>query len=261
MVFRPLNAQAVSRFNSIESAKLLDRYESYVDAKIVEDRSRLPHATFAPSQLRCNRRSWFRIRGVTPDTMPKPDRGLQFTADIGTAIHRIVQTNMQSMLRDDWISVDDYMKSLNPEYDYTCTPSEDSLEVFLDIVDPPVRCAVDGVIRLSDTYYLFEIKTCDFSIWQDLTSAKQEHIDQVYAYCTLLNIKHVIMMYVDRQYGNIKLYELTIPDYILEETNQRFEYVLDMVKKNLAPEGLPVGDKWCSPNYCPYFKKCKEYGK
>jgi hypothetical protein len=261
MSFRSINSAAVSRFNSITSAKFLDNYEKFVDSKIVADRARAPHKTFAPSQLRCNRRSWFRIRGVDPDTMPNPDRGLQFTADIGTAIHRVIQSNLAELLKGDWISLEDYLNELSPDYTYTCTPSEDSLESFLDIVNPPVRCAVDGIIRVNGEYHLFEIKSCEFSVWNNLTGPKQEHIDQVYAYCALLKLKHVIMLYVDRQYGNIKCYELSVPDYVLSQTWDKFNYVMDMVDKNIAPEGLPAGDKWCTPNFCPYYKKCKEYGR
>jgi hypothetical protein len=261
MAFRSLNADAVARFNSTNSAKFIDAYDKFVCDKIVKERSRTPHTTFAPSQLRCNRRSWFRIRGVAPDTMPNPDRALQFTADIGTAIHRLVQSNLQEIYGDCWVPLEDYMKLLNPEYTYTCTPAPDSLEYFLDIEKPPVRCAVDGILKIDNEYYLFELKTIEGSSFQDLTGPKQEHIDQLYAYSTLLNLTHVLIVYVDRQYGGMKCYELKIPEYIHRETWERMDYVMEMVDKNLAPEGLPSGDKWCTPNYCPYYKKCKEYGR
>jgi len=261
MAFRSLNAAALARFNSAASADFLDAYDKFEDEKIRKDRSRLPHKTFAPSQLRCDRRSWFRIRGVEPDSIPNPDQTLQFTADIGTAIHRIVQSNLKELLGDNWIELSDYLKQLNPEYEYTCTPSQDSLETFLDIVNPPVRCAVDGLIKIDDDYVLFELKSCDHSTFVDLTGPKQEHIDQIHGYCTLLKLNRVMMMYVDRQYGQKKCYELKIPSYIHDETWNKFNYVMDMVKKNLAPAGLPYGDKWCTPNYCPYYKKCKEYGR
>ena len=261
MAFRSLNAQALARFNSAGSAKFLDAYDKFVDEQIVKDRTRLPHKTFAPSQLRCDRRSWFRIRGAEPDSLPNPDQGLQFTADIGTAIHRIVQSNLKELLGDNWISLNDYLSEIKPDYKYVCTPSEDSLETFLDIEYPPVRLAVDGLLRLEGEYTLFELKSCEHSTFENLTGPKQEHIDQIYGYCALLKLNHVMMMYVDRQYGQKKCYELKIPGYKLEETWQKFDYVMDMVEKNLAPDGLPSGDKWCTPNYCPYYKKCKEYGR
>ena len=261
MAFRSLNSEALARFNSTASAKFIDAYDNFVDERIVKDRTRLPHKTFAPSQLRCDRRSWFRIRGVEPDAMSNPDQGLNFTAEMGTAIHRIVQSNLQEMLGDNWLSLEYYLKALKPKYKYTCTPSEDSLETFLDIEHPPVRLAVDGLIRLENGIYLLEIKSIEHSSFTNLTGPKQEHIDQVYGYCALLSLQHVMMIYVDRQYGQKKCYELNVPEYKLEETWKKFDYVMDMVEKNLAPDGLPVGDKWCTPNYCPYYKKCKEYGR
>ena len=36
---------------------------------------------------------------------------------------------------------------------------------------------------------------------------------------------------------------------------------MEMVDKNLAPPALPKGDSWCTPNMCPYYKRCEEYGR
>lgn len=261
MAFRYWDTAHIARFNSAVTCKLLTDYEVLVDSKIAAERSRTPHHTFAPSQLRCDRRSWFRIRGVEPDKIPTPDRQLQFAADIGTACHRMIQSNLQELLGDGWINVEEYLKKLNPEYTYKCTPSEESYEYFVDIEYPPVRFACDGIICIDGIDYLLEIKSCDPKTWEELTGPKEEHIDQVYAYSALLKLKHVIMLYIDRQYGRMKFYELTIPEYKQEEVETRFKYVMDMVEKNIAPEGLPKGDKWCQPNYCPYYKKCQEYGR
>ncbi len=260
MAFRTLNAEAVAKFNSFASAKFLDTYDNFVNEQIVKERTRLPHKTFAPSQLRCDRRSWFRLRGTTPDTLPNPDQGLQFTADIGTAIHRMVQANLKEIYGENWISVEDYLAEIKPAYKYTCTHSDDSLETLLDIEYPPVRFAVDGLIKFDGEHTLFELKSCEHSTFVELTCPKQEHIDQIYSYCALLTLNRAMVMYVDRQYGQKKCYELRILGYKLEEVWKKFDYVMEMVKKNIAPPGLPSGDKWCSPNYCPYYKKCKEFG-
>ena len=92
-----------------------------------------------------------------------------------------------------------------------------------------------------------------------MTAPKSEHIDQIKCYATLLRINNVLVLYQDRQYGSLKCFEMTITPsdnkYILD----KFQYVMDMVEANLAPDKLPNGDPWCNSNHCPYYNKCKEW--
>ena len=71
------------------------------------------------SYIRCRRISWFRLRGVLPDKDEAPDLTLNFTADIGTACHKIIQSNLSEMYGDNWIDVEDYLSELNPD----CQPN------------------------------------------------------------------------------------------------------------------------------------------
>lgn len=261
MGFRTVNFAHLARFNSSTSSDFLDKYESFVDEKIRKKNSEPSHRTFAPSSFRCDRRSWFRIRGVQPDSVKTVDVTLNFTAEIGTACHRIIQTNLKECLGSDWIEVSSYLKTHPIPWKYNLEPSEDSLETRVEIIDIPVRFSVDGIIRLNGEYYLLEIKTSEFSSWNDLTDPKSEHRDQILCYCALLGLKKAIVLYQDRQYGGFKCYEVSFTNDELDSVITRFYHVLDMVDKNLAPDGLPVGDKWCSPSMCLYYKRCQEYGR
>lgn len=260
MAFRSMNIAHIAKFNSATSSEFLSAYETFVNDKISAGAG-TPHKTFAPSSFRCNRRSWFRLRGTTPDTIKNPDPTLQFTADVGTACHRIIQSNLKELLKDDWIDVKDYMSTIKCPYEYVLTQSEDSLETQIEFKDPPIRFACDGILRWNGKYVMLEIKTSEFSSWNDLCDPKEEHIDQIKCYATLLQFDTVLVLYQERQYGGLKCYEMHIKEPERDEVINRMRYVQDMVKKNLAPEGLPVGDKWCSENYCPYYKKCQEYGR
>ena len=261
MAFKSWNADHLAKFNSAVSSEFLTDYEEFVKVSLRNKLSKPSHQTFAGSAFRCDRKSWFRLRGVQPDVADEPDLTSNFTADIGTACHRIIQTNLKVLLQDDWISVDSYLKELNPSYTYSINSDADDIECQVEIVDPPIMFACDGLIRRNNKLYLLEIKTSEFSSWNDLTDPKPQHIDQVKCYATLLNLHDVLFLYQDRQYGGLKCYELHITDDDMTKIWARFNYVMDMVKKNLAPDPLPKTDPWCTIAMCPYYNKCAEYGR
>lgn len=259
MTFRTVGFSSLAPFNSAVSSEFLDMYNAYQETQILDKRNKPSHQTFAASSFRCDRRSWFRLRGVQPDVPKKADVHLEFSAEIGTACHRIIQRNLKAALGDAWVSVEDYLSTHPIPYEYELTPSEDSLEVNVSISNPPIRFACDGIVIWKGKYYLLEIKTSEFSSWSDLTGPKSEHIDQVKCYTAMLGLSGVLMMYQDRQYGDIKCYELTVSDSDKSEVIERMNRVLKAVEYNIAPEPLSPGDKWCQPSYCPYYKKCKDW--
>lgn len=247
----------ISKFNSAVSSKLVNLYEAQVDARIQEESEHPKSQTFAPSSIRCPRISWFRLRGVQPDKIKKPDRILKFSADIGTACHEIIQQNLIDALGDDWIDVGDYLQSLNPSYRYTI--EKNGFETRVSIEDPPVKFAVDGIIRLNDMPYLLEIKSSEYTSWKNLANPKPHHRDQVVCYATLLHLERCMMIYIDRQYGDIKCFEVTISQAERDNTWEMFSHVQAMVEANVAPEKLPSGDRWCTPSMCAYYNKCKQW--
>lgn len=258
MAFRSSNIARLVKFNSATSSKFIDQYENFVDGKIAARNAEPKHRTFAPSSFRCPRISWFRLRGVQPDKIPSPDRTLQFTADIGTACHNIIQENLIEMLGEDWIDVDTYLKEINFPYKYTVT--KHGFETQIEIDEPPVRFACDGIIRINGEYYLLEIKTSDYASFDELMEPKEQHEDQVKFYGTILQLKKVLVLYQDRQYGGLKCYEKEITERDRQFVMDRIAYVQEMVRANIAPDRLPRDDSWCTPSHCPYHAKCREWG-
>lgn len=266
MGFRTANFAHLANFNSAESSKFLDFYNDHVNDMLRAKASEKPHQTFAPSSCRCLRRSWFRIRGVDPDVPKKLDAALQFTADIGTACHRIIQNNLRSFLGPDWIDVAEFIQT-HSEFaadsnNYSIRLDPDTQETQIEIFHPyPIRFACDGIIRWNDTYYLLEIKTADYTSWDDMTDPKSEHLAQVKHYATLLGLTHVLFLYQDRQYGAFKCYEYTVTELDKSAVLKDMQDVMDGVEWNIPPRGLPVGDKWCTSQYCPYYVKCQQWGR
>ena len=261
MGFRPANFAHLARFNSAVSSDFLDFYENFVDEQIRKKNSEPSHKTFAPSGFRCKRKMWFRLRGTEPDQPKQVDRVLNFTAEIGTACHKIIQSNLKQALQDDWIDVKQYLEENPVPFKYNLEQDADSLETKIEFFNPPIRFACDGIVRWKGKLYLLEIKTSEYSSFDELTDPKSEHIMQVKCYATLLGLSGVIFMYQDRQYGSIKVYEYFVSENDKQVVLDTMKYVQEMVDANLAPEPLSKGDKWCSSNYCPYYLKCSQWGR
>lgn len=257
MAFRPYNPAAITKFNSSTSSDILNFYNDFVvnqyKVKSAEPKSR----TFAPSAFRCNRKNWFRLRGTTPDMLDVPDVTLNYKAEVGTARHEIIQSNLKNALGDDWIDVEQYLND-NSDITYDYSVQQSGYESRVSISNPPIKFACDGIIRWKDKLYLLEIKTADYSSWDELTDPKEIHIDQVKCYCTLLKIHDVLFLYEDRQYGGMKCYEVHVSDIDFQEVTNKFAYIQKMAEYNLAPDKLPAGDYMC--RNCEYQKKCKEWG-
>lgn len=258
MAFRVANLGRLVKFNSAASSDFIDAYEQFWENKIAAQNAEPKHKTFAPSSFRCPRVSWFRLRGVQPDSIPVPDKTLDFSAQVGTACHSAIQSNLAELLGADWIDVGEYLKELNPDYKYKIEKS--GFETRIEIDSPPVRFACDGIIRWKGELYLLEIKTSEYTSFDQLTDPKSIHLDQIKFYATMLGLKKVLVLYQDRLYGGLKCYEVTIGPDDIKYVKDKITYIMDMVDANLAPERLPNGDSWCSPNMCPYYKKCKEWG-
>lgn len=258
MAFREANLGRLVKFNSAASSDFIDAYEQHWENKIAAKNAEPKHKTFAPSSFRCPRVSWFRLRGVQPDSIPTPDKTLDFSAQVGTACHENIQRNLAEMLKADWIDVAEYLENLKPNYKYKVEKS--GFETRIEIDSPPVRFACDGIIRWRGELYLLEIKTSEYSSFDQLTDPKSIHLDQIKFYASLLGLKKALVLYQDRTYGVLKCYEVTISQSDVEYVKNKIQYIIDMVDANLAPERLDRTDSWCSPNMCPYYKKCKEWG-
>lgn len=262
MAFKSWNSQHLAKFNSADSSEFLDMYEDARDAKILSEYDEPSRKTFAPSSFRCKRIQWFRLRGVQPDKPKTADAVLDFTAVVGTALHRMIQENLKDALGDRWIDVPTYIQKYVPNPDkYTCKPSTDSLETLVSLSDPPVSFSCDGIIRWKDEFILLEIKSSEFASWSDLTDPKPQHVDQTKCYCALLNLHRTFFLYIDRQYGGLKCYDVRYPEDVTSKVWSDMKDVHDAAIYHLCPDPLPKGDSWCTEAYCKYYKKCAEYGR
>ena len=256
-MFTPIDTVVGSRFNSALSCNFLDAYMDFATKQILQDEVRQPSKTFAPSTIRCKRISWFRLRGVEPEPETNVDLGLNFTAQVGTACHQTIQTNLAQLLGDDWLDVEEYFKSANLPYEYTCT--NNGTETLVELTNPPMKFAPDGILRYEGKVRLLEIKTSEYDSFNKLSAPKSHHMDQIKCYCTILNLHDAIVIYQDRLYGDMKCFEVHVSDGEMNAIRNMFSEVQDCVKKNIAPPRLPKGDRWCTKAHCRYYGKCQEW--
>lgn len=256
MAFRSVESIKAARFNSALSSEFLDMYEGALDESILAGESSIPSRTFAPSQIRCKRVSWFRLRGVQPEQEAVVDRTLNFTAQVGTSCHHTIQDLLSKKLGADWVDVETYLSSEPRPYEYMCM--KNGFETLIAIQEPPVKFAPDGIIRYKGEYRLLEIKTSEYTSFDKLIEPKPQHIDQIKCYGTLLNLHSAIVLYQDRVYGGLKCYEVKITDDDMRQMWEMFQDVQRCVAMNVAPE-RPTNRNYCSPSYCRYYNKCKEW--
>ena len=258
MTFKPISiAESGLDFNSQVSSNFKTLYDDIVYDKYKQSAGRKASKSFAPSSFRCDRLSFFRIRGVEPDPVVEIDNSLEFSAVLGTACHREIQSNLKNSIGDQWIDVEHYLEKNKLSHEYRIVDKTE-FETQLEFINPPVKFSCDGLLRIENEVYLLEIKTSHPQSFKSLSKPKPQHIDQVKCYCSLLQLHKALILYQDRTYGGTKCYELIVRDYEMEEVFNRMNVVLDYVKKNLAPPKLPAGDYWCT--YCKYKQRCKQWG-
>lgn len=254
--FRVANFARLARFNTDASNHLIEILEGKIRDDIRADSMRPRSCTIAPSMIRCLRKSWFRLRGTEPDNIPAPDLTLNHTAHIGTFLHGYIQKTLQEALGEDWIDVADYLRENPIPYEYVIERS--GYECLIQISNPPIKFACDGIIRIDGKIYLLEIKSSDYKSWDDMTNIKAHHMDQIQTYGTILNIDGVLTLYVDRLYGSYKSYEYRISPFDKDRIRSTITYLMESKDSDLAPAKVPDGDYMCLN--CEYQKKCKDWG-
>lgn len=260
MAFRSVNFAHLAKFNSDASSQFVHKYEEAVQKDLIEKGKRISHKTFAPSSFRCERHQWFRLRGVEPDVQKKYDQVLEFKAELGTSCHLNIQRRLASHPEFGWTSVSDYLKANPLPYEYTLEEDEESMETRISVEYPPIRFACDGILNVDGIYYLLEIKTAEHSSFNELTDPKPIHVDQIRCYSAILGLHRALVVYQDRQYGDIKCYEMTVSSNVTGDVFSTMQRILHAVDSNLAPARLEDRSSECTSSSCPYFNKCLEWG-
>lgn len=268
MAFYQPDPASLVKFNSAVSHSMYELYTSFYESEIRADAECKSSQTVAPSSFRCARKTWFRLRGTQPDSNRPVDRTLSFTAMLGTACHEDLQGRLirlskmlESAGRSDefhWVDVEDYLAENPIPYEYQIR--RNGYETQIEITSPfPVKLACDGIVKIRGVYYLLEIKSSENSSFSKLTAPKEHHIDQIHIYCALLRLHNTLVIYVDRQYGELKMYTKPVPQYVESQVTKKIDTIIESTRTNIAPPALPKTDKFCLG--CNYAQSCAQWGR
>ncbi len=264
MAFRTITETYGEKFNSDISREFLTQYEDYIDAEMQLEQEHTKSRAFAPSSSECMRLQWFRLRGTLPDKLDKPDKTTNFMARLGTACHSMVQKDLMQMfkkknsLNGRWVEVKEYLQKYEPLKGYEYNLIQSGYETRINIKYPPIHFACDGIIEFNEIPYLLEIKTSESKSFRTLAQVKDEHRTQISWYMTLLNLRNAVVLYLDRTFGKMKCYEISITDKQMEKVKSTIEIVIDYVNKNIAPPKVQPGSPICG--YCIYKNSCRQWG-
>lgn len=253
-MFKSLDFNHTSSFNSDNSFNLIDTINKAIDIRCVL-RATQPHKqVFAPSSAYCDRKIWFRFRGVNPDTPTSTDYYNEFVKMIGDACHIYIQSLLKETLGEDWIDVGEYLKGINTPYEYTT--EVDGYETHVAINDPPICFSVDGIIKYRGKLYLIEIKSLEHNSFSEIFEPRERDVSQTATYQLLLGIEDVMYIYIDRLYGNVKCFEYRNSIKPFDDIVNHCREIKQMADAMIAPPKCYLPSV-CS--MCEYKQRCKEW--
>lgn len=257
-MFQSLDFNHTSSFNSDTSCKLISTINDAIDSRAQRDASTPHKPVFAPSSAFCDRKIWFRFRGVNPDTPTSADYYGEFVKMIGDACHVYIQSLLKETLKDDWIDVADYLADLffNDKLQYRYTAEREGLETHISIHTPPICFSTDGIIRYRNKLYIIEIKSLEHSTFSEIFEPRAKDVSQTVSYQSLLYIEDVMYIYVDRLYGNIKCFEYHNGDISCDRVFEHCNTLMRMANAKVAPSKCNIPS---ACNMCEYRKQCKEW--
>lgn len=245
-----------AEFNSALASDFLEFCNKIQEDKVQAARTKRSSKTFAPSSMHCDRVSFFRLRGTEPDKDIKVDKSMEFMAMLGKAMHEDAQADIKRTLGPNWLDVAEYLVSRGIPAETKV--SESGLETLVRFSDPPVKFAVDGLLRWQGEIILFEMKSCEYESFRSLSGVKPHHVDQVDCYLTMLDLCKSLVLYRERRYGGMKCFEHSIKDSGKRALRARMDNVMECAEAGIAPPKLPAGDKACS--VCKYKTACRQWG-
>lgn len=185
-----------------------------------------------PSTLRsdCTRRIVYELSGVRPTDRPHIEPKTQRTFDTGTFWH----TYLQSKLLESGRLV--------------------RMEVPVVSEELMINGRADGLLEFTvaatEVLVLLEIKTINSYGFGRLSGPMEHHLFQASIYATILGVKKILFLYVNKDTSELKEYLVPVD---LEMFNEAVEIITE-IKEYLAAEELP--DRVCDARTCKRAQGC-----
>jgi len=167
-----------------------------------------------------------RLKGIEPEV----EEVKLLTFEIGNAVHTQVQKLLEDVLED----------------------------IEKEFYDEELRLSgkIDG--RIGDR--IIEFKSISPSAIKKGNLPYQHHKEQATIYMHLTGLRKALIVYIDKNYGNILEYEIEFDNQLFERLKKKMEYIRQLAEKDkkelseLSKEELGIQDWQC--NYCLQKSNC-----
>tara|TARA_B100000131_G_scaffold54165_1_gene49158 strand:+ start:24453 stop:25757 length:1305 start_codon:yes stop_codon:yes gene_type:complete len=205
-------------------AKVLDTYLVGLNNKPSGRSTHCIHPSeFSISE--CDRRIAYGLVGEK--TKPKIGAGLRRIFDAGHSVHEVIQTALEDVFGDEVV-----------------------IEAEVDDPDLKIHGHCDGMFESTG----FEIKSISYKGFDKLSNAKSDHQKQGTLYGSILNLKEMQYIYINKDTGEIACYNVPIDKKLWHRLAGRAERIINTVEADKMP---PTIDKDYVCRTCPYQWKCK----
>lgn len=197
---------------------------------------------FHPSALgQCQRKIFFDIKNAPRDTAVASQGDdlirSHMTFETGTHIHVIVQNICESaglLVKREVAIQDEKRKILG-------------------------HC--DSVLKIRGVKYALEIKSINSAGFQRTTAPKHEHKAQLHAYMRCLGLKWGIVLYVNKDTGQMKEYVVRFDlAFYMEHVRGRIRTFFKRLRKNTLPPREGTSPSVFPCMFCPFTRICFETG-
>lgn len=129
------------------------------------------------------------------------------------------------------------------------------------IKNPKLRIIghADGIVQIGGTTYVLELKTINDRGYATTTSPKGDHIRQVHAYMKGLGINKTIIIYINKNTGQLKEFVVDFDQTVYDvQVKARINYYFNRIRKKQLPprEGASAHAFPCT--YCSFQRECWE---
>lgn len=129
------------------------------------------------------------------------------------------------------------------------------------IKNPKLRIIghADGIVKIRDVTYVLELKTINERGYATTNSPKPDHIRQVHAYMRGLKIYKTIIIYINKNTGQLKEFVIDFDEKVYEwQVKARINYYFNRIRKKQLPprEGANANAFPCT--FCSFQRECWE---
>ena len=129
-------------------------------------------------------------------------------------------------------------------------------ESFIKIKEYDIVGAYDGIVYYNGIERILEMKTKDVFAWGNMERPHDEHIIQANVYMWGTGIKEAVIVYINKNSGELKEFIVRFDQEIIDRGLQNIEAVHKALEEDELPNGLCGSPREKRAKECPYSDLC-----